>query len=237
MELTNRGVLITGAGRGLGKVLALSLAYCGCRLGLVSRTEKELNEVARSIQGKKGSAVALPADITDSAAVQKMVARAEGELGNIDVLIHCAGVGRYNPLEMLTVGEIDEMIDTNLKGTIYVTQAVYQRMRMKAAGTIIHVLSTAAREGKPRETAYCASKWGVMGFSRALAMEARRYGIRVMAICPGGMETSFWDATPADQRPPAKRLMSPEIAALAIRQVLELPENIEVPEYAIRPCV
>ncbi|KXK40639.1 MAG: 2,3-dihydro-2,3-dihydroxybenzoate dehydrogenase [Candidatus Hinthialibacteria bacterium OLB16] len=81
MELKNRGVLITGAGRGLGKVLALSLAYCGCRLGLVSRTEKELNEVARSIQGKKGSAVVLPADITNSAAVQKMVARAEGELG------------------------------------------------------------------------------------------------------------------------------------------------------------
>lgn len=237
MDLKDKGVLITGAGRGLGRALALSLAYCGCRLGLVSRTEKELRETAESIHAKKGSAVALPTDITDSAAVQKMVARAEGNLGSIDVLIHCAGVGRYNSLEMLTLGDIDETIDTNLKGTIYVTQAVYQRMRQKAAGTIIHVLSTAAREAKPREAVYCASKWGVMGFSRALAMEARKYGIRVMAFCPGGMDTSFWEATPADQRPPAKRLMSPEIAALAIRQLLELPDHIEVPEYAIRPCV
>ncbi len=234
MDLRDKGVLITGAGRGLGREIALRLAGSGANLALVSRTDEDLKEVSEKVKELNGKAFAFAVDIRDEAAVYQLSVNAERGCGPIEVVINSAGLGRYNALELLTPGEIHEMIDTNLKGTIFTTQAIYQRMRPRASGLIVNVLSTAGREGKARETAYCASKWGVMGFSKALALEARKYGIRVTAFCPGGMDTPFWDHEPEERQPSKGRFLSAEVAAEGILQILSLPENVEIPEYAMR---
>ncbi|MCB9783034.1 MAG: SDR family oxidoreductase [Candidatus Omnitrophica bacterium] len=234
MDLMGVGVLITGAGKGLGRATAIKLAGSGARLALAARSEEDLRTLAEEIRGLGGEAHPFPVDVGDVESVTKLAKDAEAACGPIGVLINSAGLGRYNPLELLTPGEIHEMVDTNLKGTIFTTQAIYQRMRPRARGLIINVLSTAGREGKAKETAYCASKWGVMGFSKALALEARKYGIRVTAFCPGGMDTPFWDHEPSERQPNRERFLDPKTAAEGILQILSLPENVEVPEYAVR---
>jgi short-subunit dehydrogenase len=234
MELQGKAVLITGASRGLGAAIAMALAPRGCRLGLVSRNGELLERVVREIEGVGGWGFAFPCDVTKEDQVFNMAVSVERECGEVELLINSAGLGRYNPLELLTPGEIHEMIDTNLKGTIFVTQAIYQRMRRRARGWIVNILSTAGREGKARETAYCASKWGVMGFSKALALEAKNYNIRVTAFCPGGMNTPFWDHETADSKPQVDRFLSAETVAQAILGMMDLPENVDIPEYALR---
>jgi short-subunit dehydrogenase len=234
MDLKGQTILITGASRGLGRALSLKLAATGAHLALVARNRPDLDRVVEEVHKLGGSAAAFPCDIAQAERVFNLVVEIQRNLGEPSVLVNCAGLGRYNPLELLTPGEIEAMIEVNLKGTILVTQAVYQRMRMKSRGLIVNVLSTAGREGKARETAYCATKWGVMGFSKALALEARKYGIRVTAFCPGGMDTPFWDHEPEDRKPNRTRFLHPDLVAESILGILALPENVEVPEFALR---
>lgn len=235
MELKDKTVLITGAGRGLGAALAKTLASRGCRLALAARHREQLETVLREVEAVGGSGAAFACDVSKEDQVFKMAVDVERRCGEIDILINSAGLGRYNPLELLTPGEIHEMIDTNLKGTIFATQAVYQRMRRRARGWILNILSTAGREAKVRETTYCASKWGVMGFTKALALEAKKYNIRVTAFCPGGMNTSFWDHEPLGAKPPVDRFLSADTVAQAILGLMDLPECADIPEFALRP--
>lgn len=235
MDLDGKTVLITGASRGLGAATARALSGRGCRLALVSRGGERLEGLVHEIEDKGGKGFAFPCDVTREEEVFQMAVAVERECGEIDILINSAGLGRYNPLEMLTPGEIHAMIDTNLKGTLFVTQAIYQRMRRRARGWIINILSTAGREGKARETAYCASKWGVMGFTKALALEAKNYNIRVTAFCPGGMNTPFWDHEKEDTKPPVENFLSAETVAQAMIAMMDLPENVDIPEFALRP--
>lgn len=234
MDLEGKIILITGAGRGLGRETAIRLAPMGCRLALLARNEEDLGSVVEAVRRAGGEAEPYPTDVRDEQQVQHTVVSVERDLGPISVVVNSAGVGRYNPLELMTPGEIHEVIDTNLVGTILVTQAVYQRMRLRASGLLIQVLSTAGREPKAREAVYCGSKWGVMGFTKSLALEARKYGIRVTAFCPGGMDTPFWDHEPAERQPDRSRFLSPESAVEGILHILSLPENVEIPEYAVR---
>ncbi|MBU8906438.1 SDR family NAD(P)-dependent oxidoreductase [Desertibacillus haloalkaliphilus] len=185
-------ILITGAGTGLGKELAVVYAQQGHRIILVGRTETSLNEVKEVIESQRGSGIVKTCDITDPNAVQEMIQQLL-ETETIDQVINNAGIGYFRTLQDLTMTEISQMLDTNVKGTIYVTKAVLPTFLERDSGKIMNIISTAGLRGKVQETAYVASKFAVRGFTESLIKELAGTSITVSAVYMGGMDTPFWD--------------------------------------------
>ncbi|WP_338450382.1 SDR family NAD(P)-dependent oxidoreductase [Niallia oryzisoli] len=185
-------ILITGAGTGLGKELALAYAQKGNHIILVGRKQSKLNEVRRMIEKTNGSAVTAPCDITDANMVKQRLSHLN-ETEKIDQVINNAGVGYFGPLQEISAEQVSRMIDTNVKGTIYVTKAILPVFLERNSGKIMNIISTAGLRGKVHETAYCASKFAIRGFTEALVKELENTSITVSGVYMGGMDTPFWD--------------------------------------------
>ncbi|PGV53565.1 SDR family oxidoreductase [Bacillus sp. AFS037270] len=185
-------ILITGAGTGLGKELALAYAQEGNRIILVGRTQSHLDEVRQMIEKTNGSAISATCDITDSNRVEQLLYHLN-ETEKIDLVINNAGIGYFGPLQEISADRISHMIDTNVKGTIYVTKAILPTFLERNAGKIMNIISTAGLRGKVHETAYCASKFAIRGFTEALVKELESTSISVSGVYMGGMDTPFWD--------------------------------------------
>ncbi|PFN98526.1 short-chain dehydrogenase [Bacillus sp. AFS076308] len=185
-------ILITGAGTGLGKELALAYAQEGNRIILVGRTQSHLDEVRQMIEKTNGSAISATCDITDSNRVEQLLYHLN-ETEKIDLVINNAGIGYFGPLQEISADRISHMIDTNVKGTIYVTKAILPTFLERNAGKIMNIISTAGLRGKVHETAYCASKFAIRGFTESLVKELESTSISVSGVYMGGMDTPFWD--------------------------------------------
>lgn len=205
-------ILITGAGTGLGKELALAYAQEGNRIILVGRTQSRLDEVKQLING---SALSVTCDITDFNQVEQLISRLN-ESEKIDQVINNAGVGYFGSLKDIPADQISHMIDTNVKGTIYVTKAILPTFIERNAGKIMNIVSTAGLRGKAHETAYCASKFAIRGFTEALVKELENRSISVSGVYMGGMDTPFWDEN--DHIKDRTRLKSAREVALEIRE-------------------
>ncbi|WP_078544811.1 SDR family NAD(P)-dependent oxidoreductase [Litchfieldia alkalitelluris] len=206
-------ILITGAGSGLGKELALAYAKKGNHIILVGRTESRLNEVKEEIEQDSGSAIAAPCDITDVHAVEVFMEKLHSK-ENIDMIINNAGTGFFGPLQDLKMSEINEMIDTNIKGTIFMTKAILPFFLQQNSGKIMNIISTAGLRAKVHETVYVASKFAIRGFTESLTKELEHTAISVSAVYMGGMDTPFWDHS--DHIKDRSRLRSPREVALQI---------------------
>jgi len=185
-------ILITGAGTGLGKELALAYAQEGNRIILVGRTLSHLDNVRQMIEKTKGGARSAACDITDSHRVEQLLFHLN-KTEKIDQVINNAGIGYFGPLQGISADEISDLIDTNVKGTIYVTKAILPAFLERNAGKIMNIISTAGLRGKVHETAYCASKFAIRGFTEALVKELESTSISVSGVYMGGMDTPFWD--------------------------------------------
>ncbi|MEH7117172.1 SDR family NAD(P)-dependent oxidoreductase [Neobacillus vireti] len=185
-------ILITGAGTGLGKELAIAYAQEGNRIILVGRTLSHLDEVSQMIEKTNGSARSVACDIADSNRVEQLLLHLN-KTEKIDQVINNAGIGYFGPLQEISADEISHMIDTNVKGTIYVTKAILPTFLERNAGKIMNIISTAGLRGKVHETAYCASKFAIRGFTEALVKELENTSISVSGVYMGGMDTPFWD--------------------------------------------
>src|SRR5579875_337287 len=185
-------ILITGAGTGLGKELALAYARKGNRIILVGRTKSHLDEVRQIIEKSNGSARSATCDITDYNRVEQLLSHLN-ETEKIDQVINNAGIGYFGPLQEIPADKISHMIETNVNGTIYVTKAILPTFLERNAGKIMNIISTAGLRGKVHETAYCASKFAIRGFTEALVKELEHTSISVSGVYMGGMDTPFWD--------------------------------------------
>ena len=185
-------ILITGAGTGLGKELALAYAQEGNRIILVGRTLSHLDDVRQMIEKTNGNASSAACDITDSNEVEQLFVHLN-KTEKIDQVINNAGIGYFGPLQEISADEISDLIDTNVKGTIYVTKAILPAFLERNAGKIMNIISTAGLRGKVHETAYCASKFAIRGFTEALVKELESTSISVSGVYMGGMDTPFWD--------------------------------------------
>lgn len=185
-------IFITGAGTGLGKELALAYAQEGNRIILVGRTRSYLDEVRQMIEKTNGSAISATCDITDSNRVEQLLSHLN-ETEKIDQVINNAGIGYFGSLQEIPADRISHMIDTNVKGTIYVTKAILPTFLERNTGKIMNIISTAGLRGKVCETAYCASKFAIRGFTEALVKELENTSISVSGVYMGGMDTPFWD--------------------------------------------
>lgn len=224
-KLDGRIALITGGGRGLGRAIALAFAGEGADVAVASRTPEQLDEVVASIREKGRRALAIETDVTSSESVAKMVQTTRNEFGRIDVLVNSAGVGWVERVVEMSDGNWDWVMQTNLYGTFYCCRDVARVMIEQKGGSIINIVSVAGIKGPPGMGAYAASKGGVMGLTRCLALEVARYNVRVNAIGPGYMRTDMNAAALDDpevgpkivKRIPMRRAGRPEeIGPLAV---------------------
>ena len=225
--LSGRVALVTGASGGIGAAVARSLAEQGVRLGLASRSGGDL--------GIDGS-IAAPCDVRDPAAVGAFVEQIVARFGRLDIVIANAGVGAYGPFLELDPGNLEEMLDTNVKGTIYTIRAALPHLLESDRADIVTVASEAGRRGLPFEAVYSASKFAQVGFTRALDHELRPQGVRCTNVCPGGVATGFAmgrGRTP--DMPELDGMMSADDVAEAVLFVLTRPRNHRILEMAFRP--
>lgn len=183
--------LITGAGRGIGKAIAVRLAQDGFVVVLIARTTSEINDVKKDLAASGFKAYAYACDVTSSLDVDLLEQRISKEVGSVSVLINNAGVAPSEKLENTDDDLWYRTIATNLTGPFYLSRAFVPVMKKNGGGTIINIASTAAMEGFAYTAAYTASKHGVLGLTRALAKELQRNSIIVNAICPGFVRTSI----------------------------------------------
>jgi 3-oxoacyl-[acyl-carrier protein] reductase len=226
--------LITGATEGIGRATALAFGKAGYRVGVVARTESKVRQLVTHLKEEGIEAAGAAADVGQPAPVSRAVGELTGALGEIDVLVNNAGVLIAKPFEELTLDDWDTTMATNVRSLYLMSRAVLPAMRRRKRGTIVNVASLAGRNGFAGGTAYTASKHAVLGFSRSLMLELRKENIRVIAICPGSVDTGMLrDQTMLKSDP--SRILKPEDVAETILHSVTLPERALVSELDIRP--
>lgn len=226
-------VLITGAGRGIGRALALKLAAQGARLVVSSRTYLELDGVVQQAQGLGGQASAIVADVTDAAQVRELVTETQATYGRIDFIYHGAGVGVLSSALDLKDEDLDRMIDTNLKGLFYLAKAAIPLMLVGGGGQIVVPVGILGRHVMRNSAGYSASKFAVVGLVKALGEEFNKRGIRFTMLYLGGVNTSFWDSI--DMKVQRDRMLTSEAAADAVVYAMSAPNTAIVNEIVMQP--
>jgi len=204
-SLAGRSAVVTGASSGIGAALCRRLAAQGARVALVARRAEALESLAEEIRGRGGEAVVLPCDVRDREAVEAAAARAEKELGGVDLLVNNAGYGGHRPFLRWDIEDMENVIRVNTLGTLYWTRALLPGMVERGGGWVVFVASVAGRIGSPDESAYVASKFAVVGLAESLSVEVEDLGVHVLTVCPGVIRTPFFDAEALERMPASAR--------------------------------
>jgi NAD(P)-dependent dehydrogenase (short-subunit alcohol dehydrogenase family) len=224
--LEGKTAVITGASRGIGAAVARMLHERGVNLGLASRSGDDLG---------LANVAAQACDVRDFDALERLCAQTAKHFGGIDIVVSNAGVGAYGPFLDLSREHLDEMLDVNLKGTVYAVRAALPHM-LGREGDVVTLASEAGRRGLPYEAVYCASKFGQVGLTRALDHELREHGIRCTNVCPGGVATDFaLDEGRGRTSDVLPGMMTAEDVAEVVVFVLERPRHMRILETAFRP--
>lgn len=224
---------ITGAASGLGAETARELASAGSNVVIADLDEEAARKVANALSDCPGEAMALPLDVRDERQAKQALERAEERFGSVDVLVNNAGIDRTVPFDELSIEEWDGVLDVNLRGAFVMSHFAFPRMKERGHGHIVNISSTAARRAWPNASAYHASKWGLLGMSHALHVEAREVGVGVTALIAGGMKTPFIMDRFPDTDPGL--LQEPGNVAQAVRFVLSQPPGTVIPELMVVP--
>jgi 3-oxoacyl-[acyl-carrier protein] reductase len=227
MTLEGKAALVTGASRGIGRAVAQMLAAAGVSLGLASRSGDDLG---------LDDVVARPCDVRKPADLEGIVGETVDRFGRLDILVANAGVGAYGPFLELSPEHLEEMIDVNVKGTLYAVRAALPHLLESGEADLVTIASEAGRRGLPLEAVYCASKFAQVGFTRAMDHELRERGVRCTNICPGGVATDFAiDRGRTLETPELAGMMSAEDVAEVVMFALTRPRTHRILETAFRP--
>lgn len=226
--------LVTGATEGIGRAIAFTLGKAGYRVGVCARTAAKVDTLLEDLAAAGITAAGRPCDVGDPVQVAALVALVTTKLGPVEVLVNNAGIGVIKPFAELALADWDEVMATNLRSLYLVTSAVLPGMRVRKRGDVVNISSLAGKRGFPGGTAYAASKHAVMGFSESLMLEVRKDGVRVVAICPGSVDTKIIHAQTLFERDPDK-ILKPEDVAEAVLAVLRFPARATISELEIRP--
>jgi short-subunit dehydrogenase len=236
--MLHKVVVVVGATGGIGSALVPKLAESGAKLVLVARDADRLDELIRNLEDDyetdyETRAIAIPTDITQYAQVELMVQKAIAQFGQIDVLINAAGAGVMKQFLRIEPEELDQMLDLNLKGNFYTSQAVANVMKDRKIGHICNVIGILGKHPMAMAAAYCASKFGVVGFSKSMADELRRFGIKVTLFYFGGIDSPFWDNV--SLKVDRSKMLTTETAANAIMFALSSDPQAVPMEINIQP--
>jgi 3-oxoacyl-[acyl-carrier protein] reductase len=227
MSLEGRAAFVTGASRGIGAAVSRALHDAGVSVGIASRSGDDLG---------LENAIGVPCDVAEHRQVEAAVAATVERFGRLDIVVANAGVGAYGPLLELSQEHLDEMIDVNLKGTVYTMRAALPHLLESDAADFVSLASEAGRRGLPYEAVYCGSKFGQVGFTRAMDHELREHGVRCTNVCPGGVATDFALEEGRGRIPDVlPGMMTAEDVAEVVMFVLTRPRTHRVLETALRP--
>lgn len=219
VDLKEQAALVTGASQGLGRAIAEALARCGARVACVARNVERLQSTVAAIESAGGTALALPCDVNDAESVKDVVGQVTGQWGRLDILVNNAGITRDTLIPRMGDDQWDDVIQTNLRGTFLFTRAVTRPMMQARRGRIINITSVSGLRGNVGQANYAASKAGVIGLTRSVALELAGRNVTVNAVAPGFIETemtaALGEAVQAEvqKRIPLKRLGSPDDVA------------------------
>jgi NAD(P)-dependent dehydrogenase (short-subunit alcohol dehydrogenase family) len=233
--LAQRIALVTGAGSGLGEATACRLAAAGARVACIDLDAERVGRTAAAIGADV--AMGIGCDVSDEEAVAAAVTAVRERWGRVDIAVNCAGVDFVVGVDEMTIAQWDRVLGVNLRGPFLVARAVFPLMQNQGGGDIVNVASTAAVRAWGNASAYHASKWGLLGFSRGLGVEGRAHGVRVTTIIPGGMKTHWFDRFPEQgiPLPDQQHLQDPATVADAIAYAVSLPRGSVVQELMITP--
>jgi 3-oxoacyl-[acyl-carrier protein] reductase len=227
--LNGKVALVTGAGRGIGKAIAVSLAKSGCRLILAARTRAQLDDVAKTIGNE---AVVIPTDLTRDDELDRLIEQSSKICGSVDILINNAGWGKRAPVIRANVEDWDQTLRLNLRAPMILAQKLLPAMVAKGEGAVINIGSVSGKTGEANGAAYSASKFGLIGFTQSLYEEVREHGIKVSVILPGFVDTPL--IPPNRQLDRSKMIQADDIAE-AVHYILSSSATCCPVEIAVRP--
>ena len=231
-SLKGKNAIITGAGKGIGKAMAIALAQEGVNIGLMARTAADLQVLAQELKQYGVKTVIATVDVSDIENVNAAVSQVKSELGVIDILINNAGTASFGPFLELEPSRWEEIVKVNLFGAYYTTRAVLPEMIERKTGDIINISSTAGKNGAAVTSAYSASKFGLIGMSESLMQEVRKHNIRVSTLLPSTIATDMAkDLKLTDGNP--DRVMQPEDFAELVVANLKLNRRVFVKEAGL----
>ena len=225
--------IVTGGGSGLGEATASALSQEGVSVAVVDLNRERAEAVAARIREAGGNAIALAADVGDAGQVAETVKSVLSAFGRVDFVINNAGTDYVLPITEMTIDQWDRVISVNLRGAFLFAREVFPIMQQQGGGHIVNVASTAAKRAWANAAAYHASKWGLLGFTRAIGVEGRPHRIKATALVPGGMQTHFFDQL--DPPPDPTNLQDPKNVARVILFVLSQPVETAVQEVIVTP--
>jgi short-subunit dehydrogenase len=230
--MQNKTVVIVGATGGIGSTLAQKLAPTGANLVFAAKNSQRLDDLASKLS-VTGSILSVPTDITNPQQVDTLMEKTVANFGQIDVLVNAAGAGVMKQYNKITPEDLETMLDLNLKGSFYTMQAAANYMKDKQSGHICNVIGILGKHPMAMASAYCASKYGLVGLSKCMAEELKRYGIKITLFYFGGVDTPFWDnvSLKVDRR----KMLSPQTAVEAIWFALSAEPQAVPMEINIQP--
>jgi NAD(P)-dependent dehydrogenase (short-subunit alcohol dehydrogenase family) len=236
-SLKGKVALVTGAGSGLGEATAWAFAKEGCLVACIDVNQAAVENVCASLKTQGMESIALSCDVSNVEAVFTTVNKVEEAWGRLDIVVNCAGIDHTLSVDEMTIEQWDQIINVNLRGPFLFAKASFPFMRRQNSGHVINIASTAAVRAWANATAYHATKWGLVGFSRGLGVEGRPYGIRVTTIISGGMHTHFFDRflEQGIPMPDPKNLQDPANVATVIVFSAKFPAESALQEVIVTP--
>src|SRR5215212_9656998 len=241
-SLEGKAALVTGASSGLGRATAIALARSGADIALVARSAEELESAKEEVSKTGCRALTLPTDLAREQETSATVERTVEEFGRIDVLVNAAGTDVPGTVEELAVEGWDRTLAVNLRAPFLLSKAAFPRMREVGGGLIVNVSSVAGKKGWANASAYCTSKFGLTGFTQALADEGKEHGIRAIVLYPGAMATNWGAFTPEERQEEGEsneasptRVLPPERVAELIAWLAASPPEFVLTEGIVLP--
>lgn len=231
-SLAGKIVLVTGAGRGIGRAVAINLSEAGCRVILTARTLDQLEQVQQEISTNGGEAVCIAADLTRDEEIDLLVAESSRYREPVDFLINNAGWGKRAPIIKGRREDWDQTLRLNLRAPMILAKALLPPMIAKGNGAVINIGSISGRTGEANGAAYSASKFGLIGFTQSLYEEVREYGIKVAVILPGFVDTPL---IPPNRQLDRSKMIQPADVAQTVHYVLTSPPTCCPVEITLRP--
>lgn len=230
--LGGKTALVTGGSRGIGFAIARRLGQMGANVSVCARDAKQLERAVSQLKKERISTVGVHADVTRAADIELLLQKTQTSFGTIDILVNNAGTGYFGPVHEASETNWDGVLDTNLKGVFLMTKAVAPGMIERHDGHIINIASLAGKNAFAGGAVYCASKWGLLGFTYCAAEDLRAHGIRVSAICPGSVATEFGGPHSGKN---VEKMLKPEDVAHAVEMLVTQSPQSFISDLSIRP--